>query len=310
MRRKQVLLFGVSGMLGSMMLDVFSQEDTLDISVTVRDEKKGEFLREKYPSVTVEYLAVDENESVLKDIQNFAWIINAIGITKPFIHDDNAYEIERAIRINSLFPHALSRAVEHNSTRILQIATDCVYDGQKGKYTEKDIHDAQDVYGKTKSLGEVYSQQVHHLRTSIIGPEQGNEKFLFEWFLHSKKNASVTGFTNHLWNGTTTLHFAKICLGIILHDTYLSHIQHVVPADVVTKAELLHIFANAFDRNDIQITSTTAKNFVDRTLATEHDTINKMLWEHAGYTTPPTIEQMITELAEYLKKGKTLKKSD
>ena len=321
MKKKHILLLGASGMLGSMLLDVFAQEDTLDVTVTVRDEKKRDFLRKKYSSVTLEHFAVDDSEDVLGSVQDFAWVINAIGITKPFIHDDNAYEIERAVRINSLFPHRLSKAVENTSTRVLQIATDCVYDGEKGKYKEEDAHNAIDVYGKTKSLGEVYSTQVHHLRTSIIGPEQGNEKFLLEWFLHSKKNASLTGFTNHLWNGTTTLHFAKICLGIILHDTPLPHIQHVVPADVVTKAELLHIFVNAFDRNDIEITSTTAKNFdreditiykvnakegVNRTLGTLHDKINKQLWKNAGYKNPPTIEEMVLELADYMEQRQIL----
>ena len=95
---------------------------------------------------------------------------HAIGVIKPYIRDDDAAAVERALRVNGLFPHILARAAERSGCRVLQIATDCVYAGTIGNYREAAPHDALDVYGKTKSLGEVNSAAVHHLRCSIIGP--------------------------------------------------------------------------------------------------------------------------------------------
>ena len=82
----------------------------------------------------------------------------------------------------------------------MQIATDCVYSGKKGSYNEDDLHDALDVYGKTKSLGEAQSPNLLNIRCSIIGPEQGKHVSLLEWFLTQEPGAKLQGFAHHHWN--------------------------------------------------------------------------------------------------------------
>ena len=98
---------------------------------------------------------------------------------------------------------------------MIQIATDCVYSGKTGGYNEDSLHDALDAYGKTKSLGEVRSSTFLNIRSSIIGPEINHKVLLLEWFLKQPKGAVLNGFSNHLWNGVTTLQFAELCLTII-----------------------------------------------------------------------------------------------
>jgi dTDP-4-dehydrorhamnose reductase len=227
------------------------------------------------------------------------WIINAIGITKPLIRDDNAAQVERAIRINALLPIAIARFAEAHGARVLQIATDCVYSGAKGAYLEADPHDALDVYGKSKSLGECHSPNMAHLRCSIVGPEPKDFKFLIEWFLRQPAAARVNGFLNHQWNGITTLHFARLCAGIIATGAPLPHLHHVVPEGVISKAEMLHEFAAAYQRLDVQINDTEASSVIDRTLSTANPSLNRELWHAAGYTTAPTVPQMIVEVAKY-----------
>jgi len=229
----------------------------------------------------------------------FDWIVNAIGITKPLIRDDNLAEIERAIRINSVLPHLVAEFAANIGARVLQIATDCVYSGAKGSYVETDPHDALDVYGKTKSLGECYHPNVGHLRCSIVGPEPKDYKFLIEWFRRQPSGATVNGFVNHMWNGVTTLHFARLCRGVIESDLALPHIQHVVPAGIISKAAMLHEFAGAFGRGDITIRDANAAMVIDRTLATRNPELNAALWSAAGYLKPPTVPEMIAELARY-----------
>lgn len=227
------------------------------------------------------------------------WIINAIGITKPLIRDDEAQQVERAIRINALLPHAIARFAETHGARVLQIATDCVYSGVKGAYIETDAHDALDVYGKSKSLGECYAPNTAHLRCSIIGPEPKDFKFLIEWFRSQPPGGRVNGFLNHKWNGITTLHFARLCAGIIESDIRLPHLHHVVPQGVISKAGMLHEFAAAYGRTDVQINETNAPNVVDRTLSTTNPELNRQLWHAAGYLVPPKVPEMIAEVAKY-----------
>ena len=253
-----IVILGGSGMLGSMM--------TKALDMDFQSFSRPEF---------------DAEDSAIY-VNYGDTVINCVGVIKPY-----CFDVERAIKVNSLFPYTLP----HGS---LQIATDCVYSGSKGKYVETDPHDATDVYGKTKSLGE--ADHLHNLRCSIIGPEQKSHLSLLDWFL-SQEVDEVKGFTNHLWNGITTLHFARICQGIIREEIELPPLQHIVPADVVTKAELLQLIADAYGKK-IKIVPTEADQPVDRTLATHDPALNRVIWQAAGYKQPPTIKQMIEELSQ------------
>jgi dTDP-4-dehydrorhamnose reductase len=165
---------------------------------------------------------------------------------------------------------------------------------------ESDKHDALDVYGKTKSLGEVLLPNVNHLRCSIIGPEPKSYVSLLEWFLQQPPNAKISGFVNHLWNGVTTLHFAKICHGIIKDATSLPGLHHLVPHGDITKHNLLCCFARCYERPDIEITQTNAPNVIDRRLTTKNEELNRRLWKNTGYGAhPPTIEEMVEEMAAF-----------
>ena len=298
----KVVVLGASGMLGSMVLDYFSQDSSLQLVATARSTDLLQRLQTVYPNdiewrlLDVERCSVEEITGVLA---NAKWAINAMGVIKPYIHDDNAAEVERAVLVNAYFPHRLAQAAEQFGCHVLQIATDCVYSGSKGRCIEKDDHDPLDVYGKTKSLGEVYSPRVNHLRCSIIGPEPKGHVSLLDWFLGQPRNGDVDGYTNHHWNGVTTLHFAKLCHGAIRERFELPHVQHVIPAGALSKAELLRCLAKAYRREDITITPKEAKTVIDRTLATLDDSLNRQLWAAAGYSQPPSVREMVAELAGY-----------
>ncbi len=291
---------GSTGMLGGMILDYFSRNSDAEIIGTVRDEAQKVSMQEKYPKIKfIKFEAgIDDINSKLGKL-SFNWVINAIGVIKPYIKDDNPNEVKRAIEVNGSFPHNLAQLVEEKDAHIIQIATDCVYSGVLGAYHEQSLHDALDVYGKTKSLGEVNRKHFSHLRCSIIGPEFGRSSSLLEWFLGHKANASVGGYINHQWNGVTTLHYAKICLGLISNNIKLASVQHIVPANSLSKYELLKSFSSNFNRSDITINKVDAKVVVDRTLTTNNSELNNAIWRHAGYLEKPTIDQMVREMAEY-----------
>ncbi len=295
----KVFVLGGTGMLGAMVTDYLAGTSDLEVHATARDLTLVERARALVPRVQWHLFDAEGVDLDLSFLTECDWVINCIGITKPLIHDDNAKEVERAILVNSLLPHRLQAAVRSKGTRVLQIATDCVYSGKKGAYVESDPHDALDAYGKTKSLGETPSENYFHLRCSIIGPEPKEHKFLLDWFLGQPEGASVKGFTNHLWNGVTTLHFAKLCHAVMRSVLRMPSRQHVVPGDTLTKYELLRAFASTFGREDIQIAATEAPTAVDRSLATEREDLNRELWAAAGYAEPPTIGQMVSELARY-----------
>ena len=301
MTKNKVLVLGGTGMLGTMVVDVLSRDAQLSVHATGRDGKLISTISDKLPGVVWHELdawnAVDP--SALSCFSGMSWIVNAIGITKPLIAKEDAFENERAIRVNSLFPSLINTAAKSVGARVLQIATDCVYSGKDGGYLETDLHEPTDVYGKSKSLGEVRDENFFNIRSSIIGPEPKSPKFLLEWFLGQTKNSQVNGFTNHDWNGVTTLQFSKIVHGLIKSDISLPNVCHVIGSDIVTKSTLLKIFSDAYDRRDIQINDTEAASVIDRTLDCGNKDLNNQIWSAAGYSAPPTIKDMVQELAEF-----------
>jgi dTDP-4-dehydrorhamnose reductase len=288
---KNVLILGATGMLGYACSKVLSNDSELAVFGTSRNSDP-EF---------IQFEATKGDISVLLKQTEPAWIINCIGVIKPYIDQNNPGSIENAIRINSEFPFLLASAAEKIGAKVIQIATDCVYSGVIGSYRESDLHDATDVYGKTKSSGEVPAFNVMHLRVSIIGPEVGRSTSLLEWFRNQPNGARLNGFTDHIWNGVTTHVFGKICLGVIKNNSFRPGPHHLIPKDNVTKAELLRIFVRAFNRPDIVISDHVNPVGIDRTLVTDDLEFNNILWRQAGYASPPTIEEMVFEQAELLR---------
>lgn len=301
MSKTKVLILGASGMLGSMVTDFLSRDEELSVTATVRSSELIKKAQKRVNNVVWQSFEVNREAQTIQQLLDLGkqdWIVNAIGIIKPYARDDQPAEVERAIVGNAAFPHWLARTFEQS--RILQISTDCAYSGNRGNYVESDRHDALDVYGKTKSLGEVLLANVNHLRCSIIGPEPKSYVSLLEWFRRQPANAKVSGYTNHSWNGVTTLHFAKICHGIITNNISLPHLQHLIPDGDITKHDLLSCFARCYERPDIKITAVEAAQKIDRRLATENNELNTKLWQNAGYDNrPPTILEMVKELAVF-----------
>lgn len=297
----RVVVLGASGMLGSMVVDWLCRDHSLRVTATLRSAELRQSMQECYPSAEWRVLDIDNlaAASLMEVLGGAEWAINCIGVIKPHINEKIAGEIERAIRVNALFPYGLAGAAENCGVHVLQIATDCVYSGTKGKYLEQDKHDASDVYGRTKSLGEVGSPNMHHLRVSIIGPEPVKHVSLLDWFLKQPPGSTITGYTNHQWNGITTLHFARLCHGIIREGLKPKLAQHVVPTGTLSKAVMMRCFAETFHREDIEIIPAEANIAADRTLATADEVFNRRMWQAAGYLEPPSVPQMLSELAEF-----------
>lgn len=287
----KVLILGANGMLGHACDQILSATSGIEVIRTSRMELKG----------FVKFDAnFDSTAKLLHEIEP-DWVVNCIGIIKPHIKEDSAQSVLNAIKINAEFPFILANSTD---ATIVQIATDCVYSGIKGKYTESDFHDALDVYGKSKSLGEAPSENLIHLRASIIGPEMGRSTSLLEWFRNQPINAEVNGFTDHLWNGITTHHFGMLARGLVTNNFKEISKTHVVPTGSIRKSDLLKEFGKAYSRTDIKINEVVSSARVDRTLATVNSELNRQIWKMAGFEIPPSVEQMVHEQAELIKTPK------
>ena len=117
-------------------------------------------------------------------------IINCVGIVKQHPNANNPLT---SISVNSLFPHKLHQLCEVSDVRLIHISTDCVFSGKKGLYKENDFCDSNDLYGRSKFLGEVYSENALTIRTSYIGEELSTNRGLLSWFL--TQEGKIKGFS-------------------------------------------------------------------------------------------------------------------
>ena len=293
---KKILILGSTGMLGWQTLKLLQDLKNFQIFATYKSKRKLELLKKKILiNKRVKFLNFDINKPKKIKFSNFHYIINCVGIIKPYINEKNQDSVKNAIQINSLFPHSLIK--NNNFSKVFQIATDCVFDGNKGNYLEHEIHNALDVYGKTKSLGEIKSKNFFNIRCSIIGPELDNHLSLLDWFKYLPLNSKVFGFANHEWNGLTTYAFAKVIRAIIKKNIKIPNSIHLVPKNRLNKFQLLKTFKEKLKRKDVVITKKNSKIKINRTIRTSKITINKKIWKLAGYSNIPTIQYLIRELS-------------
>jgi dTDP-4-dehydrorhamnose reductase len=198
------------------------------------------------------------------------YVINCIGKIKQKIDDNSA--ISSVISINSILPNELKTITESFGSKLIHISTDCVFSGKiipTSYYTEADDPDATDIYGRTKILGEVEGDNMLTIRTSIIGMEQeGSSKLsLMEWIFKNNKK-EINGYTNHFYNGLTTLELSNIINHIIEDDLVGTHCLHGIiqcGGPKCTKHQLVKNIVDIFGL-DIKVNPYKTEESVNRVL--------------------------------------------
>lgn len=289
----KVVVIGGSGMLGSMVVDVLSGEKDLEVHASYKTN------RPKGGPENVRWFEFHEEADFAPVLDSGDWIVNAAGLIRQKIAP-GWRSIREATKANVLLPCRLSGIAESTGTKVLQIATDCVFEGTIPA-SETQRHAPEDLYGKTKSLGEVEAPWYHHLRCSIVGPEPGRgSASLLGWLLGQSAGAVVKGYADHLWNGVTTLAFARVVAAVVRGDVDPPPgVRHLVPFGHATKHDLLCEFARAYGRDDLRIEPVVTKKRKDMRLVTNGPSYNRTLWKAAGYDDVPTISSLVRELAAW-----------
>ena len=244
----KVLVLGATGMLGNAMLRVFSTSPGFVAAGSARSAAGVHLLPESvrgavHTGVDVENF--DSLASLLARVRPDA-VINCIGLVKQLAE---AGDPLAALPINAMLPHRLSRLCALVGARLVHVSTDCVFAGTRGDYTETDPPDAQDLYGRSKLLGEV-TEDAHTitLRTSIIGHELAGAHGLVGWFLQQK--GPVRGYAKAVFSGFPTVELATIVRDYVLPNPTLSGLYQVSAAPI-NKLSLLRLVAAQYGRDTV-----------------------------------------------------------
>ncbi len=234
----KILVLGGGGLLGHKLFQVLGQRfpDTWCTLRTRRDEAPWHdvsLYRSSRVIDAVDATDFDSLESLLRDVRP-AVIVNAIGAIKQ---RSEAQDPVTSITVNALLPHRLAAVARDWNGRLIHFSTDCVFSGVKGHYSEADYPDATDLYGKTKHLGEVSTENSVTLRTSFIGRELQHHLSLLDWFL-AQQHQTVRGYRRVWWSGVTSNHLAEVVADLIRRHPGISGLYHL-SSGRISKYDLL-----------------------------------------------------------------------
>lgn len=272
----KILIVGGNGMAGHVLVRYFQRQGKHHVFYTTRDASDPGSLILDADDIA----AVDRAVQLVRpDV-----IINAVGVLNHFADRDKI----AAYHINGFLPHRLRRAADALSARLIHISTDCVFLGSKGGYKEDDVTDGKSTYAITKALGEVRDEGHLTIRTSIIGPEIRDGGIgLLQWFLSQK--GKVNGYRRVPWNGVTTIQLAKAVDSVL--DSSLSGLVHLAHPEIVTKHDMLKLFQEIWNKQDVTIVPDDGPS-IDRTLVSTRKDVQFTL---------PAFRDMIEEMAEWMK---------
>lgn len=270
-----ILVIGASGMAGHVIthylreanhiVDTLSGHNKMDNDTNILDVTNKE-----------------EFEAFL-DKNHYDVIINSIGLLVK--HSEDRKDL--ASYINAYLPHFLEYKYKETDTKIIHLSTDCVFSGKNAPYNEQSMFDGELFYDRSKALGEIVNDKDLTFRMSIIGPDMQEKGIgLFNWFY--KQTGNISGYTNAIWSGITTIELAKGIKSAIEQD--LTGLYHLVPSDNISKYELVNLFVKIFDRTDITV-SADGSVALDKTLVNTRKDFN---------FTVTSYPLMLTEMKEWI----------
>lgn len=250
----RIVVIGSCGMLGQMAHSYFSS---------------------RYETLVYDRRFTLENcRQWLETLQAFgdAYIINCIGKIKQKSEDSTDL-----VLANSLLPLNLVAGIAPGQY-LIQPTTDCVFSGRtKNQWYEVDAKcDAEDMYGWSKRLGEIAAlghANAYVIRVSIVGIDRiaPQPKGLLGWFLSQPPGAELRGYTNHYWNGITTLEWCKRVESTVFADQerkLTGQILQLGTHDRYSKYQMLELFQRYFG-TEIRIDAFETPEAINRCLKPE-----------------------------------------
>lgn len=291
----KLLVLGASGMLGYTLFHGLQRETGNQLYGTLRSEsKKIQYFREEQHSRITSGIDISDIGLLdpLFDQIRPEVVINCIGIIKQL---PEAHSSISAIYTNALFPHLLYEKCVAHGARLIHFSSDCVFSGSDGNYTEQSLPDAQDLYGRTKLLGEVRSIGALTIRTSIIGHELDSNVSLVDWFL--SQNKPIKGYSRAVFSGFPSEEIVNILNRHILPRPELSGLIHI-SANPITKLDLLLLIKARYAK-EIEIKEDDHVK-IDRSLNSNH------FRNLCGYKPPAWPELIETMYNGYRRMNETL----
>ena len=242
--KQRILVLGAGGMLGNAVFRLFAEDGRFSTTGTLRSPAKAHHFTSEERKRLITDVDVTQDRALVSAFAqaNPTTVINCVGIIKQ---QKSAMDPLTALTMNAVLPHRLAKLCEASGSRLIHMSTDCVFSGLKGGYTEDDVADADDLYGRTKYLGETDYPHAVTLRTSIIGHELESAYSLVDWFL--SQAGWIKGYKKAIFSGLPTIVVAQIIRDLVIGNMGLRGVYHL-SAHPISKFDLLSLLAEIYGK--------------------------------------------------------------
>ena len=238
----KILVLGASGMLGSAIFNILNENQNLKVLGTIRSNRSKKYFNSTLAKKLIKVGDITKLANLIRVFKQAKpkMVINCISLQKQLLKKQDPLIM---IPTYSVLPHQLSKLCKNSGARLIQISTDGVFSGKKGKYRENDLKDSEDIYGISKYLGELKEEHTITIRTSIIGHEINTKNGLVEWFLSQKNQCEC--FSNAIFSGFPTDVLAEIIRDLIIPNDKIQGVYHIA-SKPISKCELLALIAKEY----------------------------------------------------------------
>lgn len=225
----RILITGASGMLGATLYKIL--DDTHDVfgtgSSNFREQPKN-------------FKTLDLITSNYSDIINWSnpeVIILSGALTNGNYCESNPLE---AFKINGLSVKKFIEATDEN-VKFIYISTDAVFPSSLHMAKETDCVIPENVYGKSKELGEFFTKFSGRdfciIRTTIVGLNINSNKTSFvEWIINaSKKSQKISLFDDVLFNPISIWELGNEISYLLTLQVFPNEILHISGTEITTK---------------------------------------------------------------------------
>lgn len=282
-----VLITGASGMLGATLVNELKNDFKVFAS-------GSSIFKNQYSRYMMFNLKSDSFKELI-DWSNPDIIIHCAAITNGNYCKENPKE---AFEVNGLSIYKFLQATK-SSVKFIYVSTDAVFPSSLHLANEKDCTSPENIYGKSKELGEFFliNSQRNYLivRTTIVGlNENKNKKGFVEWILNSSRfNETISLFDDVTFNPISIWDFSKELKYLIYKNKINSEILHIVGQEIVTKYEFGVKLLNNCKLSCDNLLRGSIKNFKDRAKRSNDQSLDSSFYRKKYNRKLPNLKQTI-----------------
>ena len=287
---KNILITGASGMLGSSLVnDLKNQFNIYATGNSFFKEQHTKFMKFDLKSDCYLELIEWANPDV---------IIHCAALTNGNFCEENPKD---AFDINGISVQKFLKST-NNDVKIIYISTDAVFPSSLNLAKESDCVFPENVYGKSKELGEFFlktsiDRSYTIIRTTIVGLNLNTNKLGFaEWIINSSKESKQIGlFTDVLFSPISIWDLINEIKFLIKTDNINSEVLHIA-GELCTKYDFGCKLLDKLNISKKTLCKTLISSYKDRAKRSNDQSLDSSYYSEKYQRELVSLDQTILKL--------------